>query len=251
GEQNGDLLALALQGGLRDENLLSQVLRRVAFGRDEAGRPRRGRGQPQARPTAAAELVGGLHAGTAPRADSPQSPATLIAELCAVGILRVAPSTLHQWLRHSPSGVSVEFRLASGCRAVKAVLDDDSTVGIESIGFVDARRHRQTPRSVLGGPRAPTRHRRRILLPRPRPAADRDHRPQAAGAGAVARLTLPRLWRELHAGGPRRAREPRRRRRGIRPDRTGPAPSRPGGPVAGAATHAARVDPDSAGRPER
>ena len=93
GEEHRDLLALALQGGLRGQDLLGEVLGRVALGRSESGR-RPARRWPARRPhrgrTCAPGAVGAALGQTSARR-APHSSA----ESRAVGVLGLAPGTRH------------------------------------------------------------------------------------------------------------------------------------------------------------
>src|SRR2546422_4951330 len=95
-EEHGDLLALALQRAARGEDLLGEVLGRVAAGRVEAGRGgRRLRGRAQRRAARVTELAGGLDGGTARRAYRLEARAALPAELGAGAVGGLAARTLH------------------------------------------------------------------------------------------------------------------------------------------------------------
>src|SRR5262249_42068888 len=112
-EQDGDLLALALEGGLGGEDFLGQMLRGVTLGGGEAGSPRRLRRSGRKRcPATIAEPAPGLCLGAAAGADRGRRRAALPAEARAVTVLGMAPGTGHDrggppppWsLALSPSG---------------------------------------------------------------------------------------------------------------------------------------------------
>jgi hypothetical protein len=91
GEEDGDLLALALEGTLRGEDLLGEVLRRVVgWTQGTIGNTPRQRG-----PTGAAELLPGANLGAALRAGEHEASAALLAESRVLGVLRLAPGTRH------------------------------------------------------------------------------------------------------------------------------------------------------------
>ena len=77
GEEHGDLLALALEGALRGEDLLGEVLGGVGLGRSEAG-DRRGR-------------CGGVAARGAPQLSQNLLPASTLAPQAAQTAGNVAP----------------------------------------------------------------------------------------------------------------------------------------------------------------
>ncbi len=104
GEQDGDLLALAFESGLRGEDLLGEVLGGVGLGRSEAG-GRLGRLRRSGRersPATVAELAAGRHLGATGSADSGKRCAALSAESCAVAVSGLAPRTRHR--RRPPVG---------------------------------------------------------------------------------------------------------------------------------------------------
>ena len=104
GEQDGDLLALAGQGGARGEDLASEVAGRVGVG---GGKARVAVGHaPQRDAALVAELVPGRVGGAAGGAARLQPRAALTAELRAGGVVVVAPRALHSAvLRPGVSGV--------------------------------------------------------------------------------------------------------------------------------------------------
>jgi hypothetical protein len=112
-EHHGDRLPLALEGALRGEDLVGQVLRRVGDGSrvPERGASRGRRsddracwsrllrrlsgGRPQAGSAFAAELLGRVVRLPAGRTGQPKAPAALATELVLGGILRLA-----RWAGH-------------------------------------------------------------------------------------------------------------------------------------------------------
>jgi hypothetical protein len=97
GEEHGDLLALAFEGGLRGQDAFGEMLGRVGLGRSEAG-GRLGRLRRSGRersPATVAELAAGLHLGATGSADSGKRCAALSAESCAVAVGGLAPGTRH------------------------------------------------------------------------------------------------------------------------------------------------------------
>ena len=97
GEEHRDLLALALQGALRGEDLLGEVLGGVALRRGETGSRRRlRRSGRKSRPATIAELAPGLHPSTAAGTDDRKRRAALSAESCPFAVLRLAPGTRHR-----------------------------------------------------------------------------------------------------------------------------------------------------------
>src|SRR5262249_2508121 len=102
GEQHRDLLALALEGALRGEDLLGEMPGGVELRRREA----RLGGVRERRPALAAELVAGRVGRAAGRASRGERGAALAAELRASRILRAAPGT-------RPQGASGAARLAA------------------------------------------------------------------------------------------------------------------------------------------
>ena len=94
GEENGHLLALALECGLRGENPFGQVFRCVNLWR---GEPRLGvMANGERRGALSAELVARRIGRATGRTDRRKRSGTLAAELHASGILSVAPGTAHQ-----------------------------------------------------------------------------------------------------------------------------------------------------------
>jgi hypothetical protein len=91
GEEDRDLLALALEGGLRGEDLLGEVLRGVGLGGDGLG----GRGSPERRSALAAELVPGRVGRATGRTRRGKRCGALPTELHAGRVLVLAPRTLH------------------------------------------------------------------------------------------------------------------------------------------------------------
>src|SRR5262249_28286198 len=92
GEEDGDLLSLTLEGGLRGEDLLSQVLRGVGAGIsvDLVRRRRR-----QRMPARRAELGRRADGVAAARAAAGHRRPTLLAELRGRAVLVLATSTPH------------------------------------------------------------------------------------------------------------------------------------------------------------
>jgi hypothetical protein len=94
GEEDSDLLALALEGGLRGENPFGQVFRRINLWR---GEPRLGViANGERRCALPAELVARRIGRATGRTDRRKRSGTLAAELHASGILSLAPGTAHQ-----------------------------------------------------------------------------------------------------------------------------------------------------------
>jgi len=92
GEEDGHLLALALEGALRGEDLLGEVLRGVGVGR---GRPRHGANWLERLPTAPAELPARRHGGRAGGAHLVQPAAAVFAEADGLAILEPAVRAAH------------------------------------------------------------------------------------------------------------------------------------------------------------
>src|SRR5262249_34658383 len=92
GEQYGDLLALALEGGLRGEDLLREMLRRVRLWRGELRCRRWPRGSTGQRCAAAiAELAASLYLCTTARANRCECRAAFPAETGTVAVICLAP----------------------------------------------------------------------------------------------------------------------------------------------------------------
>jgi hypothetical protein len=91
GEEDRDLLPLALEGSLRGEDLLGEVLGGVA-GRTQGAI---GNAPQQRGPTGAAKLLPRANLGAALRAGEHEASAALLAEARVVGILRLALGTRH------------------------------------------------------------------------------------------------------------------------------------------------------------
>jgi len=91
GEEDGDLLALAFEGGLRGKDLLGEVLGRIQIGSGELGR----RGRPERRGALPAELIIGRVRRTTGRTGSGKRCGALPTELHAGRILVLAPGTPH------------------------------------------------------------------------------------------------------------------------------------------------------------
>jgi hypothetical protein len=91
GEEHRHLLALALQGGLRGQDLLGEVFRSVRCGAGQAARWLSGeRGA-----AGSAELLARRDRGATARTGSLKPGATVLAEACARVVLSLAPGTLH------------------------------------------------------------------------------------------------------------------------------------------------------------
>jgi len=107
GEQNGDLFALALDAGPCAQDLIGQVLRGIAPGRDKAGIvPNRLYGMA----TFGTELGGCWHRASTALASSRQRSSTLIAELCVNSVLVRAAWTFHCEPSRAEYAISVALR---------------------------------------------------------------------------------------------------------------------------------------------
>src|SRR5262249_38731332 len=96
GEEYGDLFALALEGALRREDPLNEVLRRIRLWRGEPRCRRQRRGScGQCCAAAIAELAPSLDLRTTAWASRRECRAALPAETGTVAVLCLAPGTLH------------------------------------------------------------------------------------------------------------------------------------------------------------